>query len=142
MPAAKLCFRQVTTENPFNNALLIASQLTGVDGGCGSMQFSDDDRFLAATGGGEVVCVWDMQTGLLATAFKCDKPCSVLLWGSRTPPDPIPLNQYPKPLNTPAPSLSDVTACRQALFPKQTVARSCPCTASSPSTMPVCACTS
>jgi WD40 repeat protein len=81
-------------------------QLTGVDGGCGSMQvrfswlsdsqttshgspsaqFSDDDRFLAATGGGEVVCVWDMQTGLLATAFKCDKPCSVLLWGSRTLP--------------------------------------------------------
>ena len=50
------------------------------------MQFSDDDRFLAATGGGEVVCVWDMQTGLLATTFKCDKPCSVLLWGSRTSP--------------------------------------------------------
>jgi hypothetical protein len=33
-----------------------------------------------------VVCVWDMQTGLLATAFKCDKPCSVLLWGSRMLP--------------------------------------------------------
>jgi hypothetical protein len=98
MPAAKLCFRQATTETPFHNALLIAPQLTGVDGGCGSMQFSDDDRFLAATGGGEVVCVWDMQTGLLATAFKCDKPCSVLLWGSRTPPTSYLPNQYLKPL--------------------------------------------
>jgi hypothetical protein len=128
MRPVKLCFRSSERSLPLPPALP-PLQLAGVDGGCGCMQFSDDDRFLAATGAGEVVCVWDMQTGLLATAFKCDKPCSVLLWGSRKPPTAL------------CSCAHLLFTSIQAPYPRQIGERSCRCTAFSRSITPACAST-
>lgn len=59
-------------------------KLKGVDGSVGSVAFSDDDRFLAATGEGSFVAIWDMQTGMVAQFFKNDRPAKLLMWGATT----------------------------------------------------------
>lgn len=61
-------------------------RLSGVDGSIRSVCFSEDDRFLAATGNGNSVAIWDMQTGLVAQFFKCEK-CSTLMWGTSSVAD-------------------------------------------------------
>ena len=61
-------------------------RLAGVEGTVKCLQFSEDDRFLAAIGEGNTngndIALWDMQNGSVAQYLKCPKIATCLTWGA------------------------------------------------------------
>jgi len=66
-------------------------RLSGVTGTVTALKFSDDDRFLAAIGEGNMngndFAIWDMQNGSVAQYVKCPKAATAMCWGVPTVAD-------------------------------------------------------
>ncbi|KAJ1446243.1 WD40-repeat-containing domain protein [Pelagophyceae sp. CCMP2097] len=56
------------------------SRLEGLTRGCSLLEFSDDERFLAAAGEDGLLYIWDTATGEVAFGKRFAKPLALLMW--------------------------------------------------------------